>query len=108
MSAANDGARPAAAVAAVSPALKGNVLIPQLDQARRIGAPGNAGSPLANRGQYRPPTMKRPLPSEGPAAAGGGNIGGGAGRTPLADVSNGGVVAAGVNVAADVKRQKTS
>lgn len=49
------------AVAGVGPPLaRGNVINPQLDQTRRIGAPGSS-SPLANRGQYRPPTiMKRP------------------------------------------------
>lgn len=45
-----------------------NVLNPQLDHSRRIGAPGGPGSPLANRNSYKPPTMKRP---------------------PLAEVSNG-------------------
>ncbi len=50
----------------------------QFDHARRIGAPGAAGSPLANRNSYRPPTMKRPLPGEVVAGAGSG-MGGGSG-----------------------------
>ncbi|KAK7415375.1 DNA repair protein rad52 [Neonectria punicea] len=41
-----------------------NMVNPSLDQTRRIGAPGGPGSPLANRGSYRPPTMKRPPPGD--------------------------------------------
>uniref|UniRef100_L2FUQ9 RAD52 homolog n=1 Tax=Colletotrichum fructicola (strain Nara gc5) TaxID=1213859 RepID=L2FUQ9_COLFN len=72
---------------------------PQFSQARRIGAPGGAGSPLANRGSYRPPTMKRPLQQDG-----------GAGRPALADVSNNGGVstASGGGPGLDPKRQKMS
>lgn len=52
---------------------------------RRIGAPGGPASPLANRGSYRPPTMmKRPAPQEA-----------GAGRPPLAEVTNSTAGAAG-------------
>ncbi|KAF4584114.1 DNA repair and recombination protein rhm52 [Ophiocordyceps camponoti-floridani] len=36
-----------------------------VEQARRIGAPGGAASPLANRGSYKPPSMKRPLGGRG-------------------------------------------
>lgn len=90
------GARPAAPRPA-------NVVNPQFDTARRIGAPGGPGSPLANRGQYRPPTiLKRPLPGE----AGGGMA---PGRAPLSDVSNnagGGVVSMGAGSGPDMKRQK--
>nr|Q9HGI2.1 RecName: Full=DNA repair and recombination protein mus-11; AltName: Full=Mutagen-sensitive protein 11; AltName: Full=RAD52 homolog [Neurospora crassa OR74A]BAB13343.1 MUS11 [Neurospora crassa]CAC28736.1 Double Strand Break repair protein mus-11 [Neurospora crassa] len=53
---------------------KPNVVNPQLDHTRRIGAPGMSGfssSPSTNRGQYRPLTMKRPAPV----------VGGGAGQT---------------------------
>ncbi|KAL6700683.1 hypothetical protein J3F84DRAFT_127725 [Trichoderma pleuroticola] len=58
---------------------RGNPMNPSLDQARRIGAPGGGlGSPLANRGQYKPPTMKRMLPSEVNGANGS--------RAPLADI----------------------
>ena len=45
---------------------KPNVVNPQLDQTRRIGAPGGgmgggfSSSPSGNRGQYRPLTVKRP------------------------------------------------
>lgn len=85
---------------------RGNVVNPHLDQTRRIGAPGAGGSPLANRGQYRPPTMKRPLPGEGPAV----------GRPALAEMTTNaggtGVVQGAVQGAnqngADVKRQKTA
>ncbi|KAK3377898.1 hypothetical protein B0H63DRAFT_478309 [Podospora didyma] len=80
----------------------GNVLNPQLDQARRIGVPGG-GSPLANRSQYRPPTMKRPVPGDGPPG------GAGLGRSPLTDLPNNApnALGAGTNGAAqDFKRQK--
>lgn len=73
-----------------------NFINPQADPARRIGMPPAAGqSPLVNRGQYRPP---------GPAA--GTTVGlkrgpDGIVRQPLADVSNGQVVQAVGNGAAD-------
>lgn len=73
-----------------------NVVNPSLSQMRQIGAPG-AGSPLGNRGQYRPPTMKRPAPI-GPD--GGGN------RTPLTEVSTNGLSAAAGATGVDAKRQK--
>jgi len=74
----------------------GNVVNPHLDQTRQVGAPGGRGSPLANRGQYRPPSMKRPL------EAGGGN-----GRPALAEVTSNTVVGVGQNVSElDAKRQK--
>lgn len=80
----------------------GNVVNPQFDAARRIGAPGGPGSPLANRGQYRPPTIVNKRPLEGTAGSGL------HGRTPLADVSNnaGGAVATATS-GPDVKRLKT-
>ncbi|KUI74202.1 DNA repair and recombination protein mus-11 [Cytospora mali] len=84
-----------------SPAQRGNVVNPQLNQARRIGAPMGPGSPMAaNRGQYRPPTIKRPLPSES-------NANGGA-RPALADVTTNGTAnaAAGAGAGGDPKRQK--
>jgi DNA repair and recombination protein RAD52 len=43
-----------------------NIVNPQLDATRRIGAPGSA-SPMANRNMYKPPTMKRPYQGQGPA-----------------------------------------
>ena len=77
---------------------RGTALDPSLDQARRIGAPG-VGSPLANRGKYKPPTMKRTLPTESNAASGP--------RAPLVDIatnaSNGG---GGDEL--DAKRQKVA
>ncbi|KAK0636321.1 hypothetical protein B0T17DRAFT_518786 [Bombardia bombarda] len=57
---------------------RGGIVNPQFDQTRRIGAPG-AASPLANRNQYRPPTMKRPAVDPVPAAGG---------RAPLSEVSS--------------------
>jgi len=43
-----------------------NIVNPQLDATRRIGAPGSP-SPMANRNMYKPPTMKRPYQGQGPA-----------------------------------------
>ena len=81
-----------------------NMVNPSLDQTRRIGAPSRPGSPMANRGTYRPPTMKRPLQGEGGEA-------GETARTPLADISSvgeNGVTTATMASAAnlDAKRQK--
>lgn len=85
------------------PAQRGSIANnPQLNQARRIGAP--VGSPMGNRGQYRPPTIKRPLQSEGNA----GGVGAGA-RPALAEVGVNGTVNAasgGGAVGGDPKRQK--
>lgn len=82
----------------------GNMVNPSLDQARRIGAPGGPGSPLANRGSYKPPTMKRPLPGEANGNAGP--------RVPLSDVATNAQVATAGPTApadgADAKRQKTT
>ena len=64
-----------------------NFVNPQSDPSRQIGMP-SVSSPLANRGGYRPPVMKRPAP--GNEVSGAGN---GPGRMPLTDVSN---VAAGI------------
>jgi DNA repair and recombination protein RAD52 len=43
---------------AAAPIIRANIVNPQLDAARKIGAPG-ISSPMANRGMYKPPTMKR-------------------------------------------------
>jgi DNA repair and recombination protein RAD52 len=53
---------------------RGNVINPNLDHTRRIGAPSGLGSPLGNRNSFRQPTMKRPPPGDangpnGPRAA---------------------------------------
>ena len=47
------------------PPIRANFVNPQTDQARRIGMPVAAGSPLQNRTSYKPPqmTMKRPAES---------------------------------------------
>ncbi|KAL6805779.1 hypothetical protein J3E68DRAFT_422021 [Trichoderma sp. SZMC 28012] len=79
---------------------RGNPMNPSLDQARRIGAPGGGlGSPLANRGQYKPPTMKRTLPSEANAANGT--------RSPLADIPTNAGNGNGED-GLDAKRQKVA
>jgi DNA repair and recombination protein RAD52 len=88
-------------------AQRGNVVNPQLNQTRRIGAPIGPGSPLGNRGQYRPPTFKRPPPGEGTH----GIAGGGGARPALAEVSTNGTAAAaaagpGGGIGGDPKRQK--
>lgn len=74
---------------------------------RRIGAPPSAASPLANRGHFRPPPMKRGPPTDSVTA-----------RPPLADVSTsvsangGGGTAVATSTAADsggdAKRQKVA
>ncbi|KAI5925085.1 hypothetical protein F4810DRAFT_88520 [Camillea tinctor] len=76
---------------------------PALGHARQIGAPGGvAASPLGNRGQYRPLTMKRPAPGGGAPVE--------AGRAPLTEVStNNGPGTAGTGTGppgVDAKRQK--
>ncbi|KAI0853289.1 recombination protein Rad52 [Daldinia vernicosa] len=76
----------------------GGVGNPALNHARQIGAPGSSGSPLGNRGQYRPLTVKRPAPS-GPEP---GN------RAPLTEVTSNGSVQGGGGGGVDPKRQKTS
>lgn len=84
------------------PAQRGSIANPQLNQARRIGAP--VGSPMGNRGQYKPPTIKRPLQGEG------GNGGApGAARPPLVEVGVNGTIntaSGGGAVGGDPKRQK--
>ncbi|KAI1767167.1 recombination protein Rad52 [Hypoxylon sp. FL1150] len=75
----------------------GGVGNPALNQTRQIGAPGGAGSPLGNRGQYRPLTVKRPAPG-GPET---GN------RPPLTEVSTNGPGQGGGG-GLDPKRQKIS
>lgn len=76
---------------------KGGAMNTSLDQARRIGAPGGLGSPLANRGQYKPPTMKRTLPAEGNGVNGA--------RSPLADMPTN-ATNANDGDGLDAKRQK--
>jgi DNA repair and recombination protein RAD52 len=82
----NNGAKPPTGLQQ-QPQRPGNVVNPHLDQTRQVGVPGGRASPMANRGQYRPPTMKRPM------EAGGAN-----GRPALAEVP--------ANAGPDVKRLK--
>ena len=84
------------AVAAPSAATRGNIVNPQLDTTRRIGAP-NSPSPMANKGMYKPPSMKRPLDS------GGGGMN--ATRVPLVDLPANGAIGGG-DAGADAKRQR--
>ncbi|KAM3510475.1 hypothetical protein MY11210_005877 [Beauveria gryllotalpidicola] len=79
-------------------AAKGHAVNPNLDMARRIGAPGGPPSPLANRNSYKPPTMKRRL----------GQGEGNALRVPLGErPPNGPVeIGAGGPDGLDTKRQK--
>ncbi|KAF7542949.1 hypothetical protein G7Z17_g11145 [Cylindrodendrum hubeiense] len=79
---------------------RGSMVNPSLDQTRRIGAPGGPGSPLGNRGSYKPPTMKRPPPGDANG-----------GRPPLADLpANGSGTTTGVSTVngLEAKRQKTA
>ncbi|KAK7220481.1 hypothetical protein V2G26_008484 [Clonostachys chloroleuca] len=48
---------------------RGNVIHPNLDQTRRIGAPSISASPLSNRNSFKQPTMKRPALADVPANA---------------------------------------
>lgn len=73
---------------------RSNIVNPALDNARRIGAPGSP-SPMANRGQYKPPTMKRPIDG-----------GGGTARVPLVDLPANEAI--GVDAVGDAKRQRLS
>ena len=68
------------------------------EPARRIGAPPSTSSPLANRGQFRPPPMKRGPPNDATA---------GVALPPLADVpSNVSVGSAAGADGIDAKRQR--
>ena len=71
---------------------RGNIVNPQMDAARRIGAPGSP-SPMATRGQYKPPTMRRQVDGgDSPA------------RVPLIDLpANGAII---VEVGGDAKRRR--
>jgi DNA repair and recombination protein RAD52 len=71
-----------------------NIVNPQLDATRRIGAPGSPSPAGMNRGQYKPPTMKRPNDSL---------LGPNAGRTPLVDLPANGPIGGD---AGDTKRQR--
>ena len=79
---------------ATGPIPRPNLLNPQMDSTRRIGAPGG-GSPMANRSSgYKPPTVKRPLD---------GNIYPPS-RVPLHDLPANGTV--GLGDGSDLKRQR--
>ena len=68
-----------------------NFANPSMDPHRRIGAPGQMQSPMANRNAYKPPSiLKRPAPADIP-------------RPALTDVSN--IQQAG-DGSSDVKKQK--
>ncbi|RFU25321.1 hypothetical protein B7463_g11014, partial [Scytalidium lignicola] len=73
-----------------------NIFNPQLDTNRKIGVPGSP-SVLTNRGQYRPPTFKRPIEST--------NSTSNSNRTPLVDLPTNGMI---VDGGGDVKRQKVN
>lgn len=70
-----------------------------LNHARQIGAPGGVGSPLGNRGAYKPPTtIKRPAPG----------VVEGANRTPLTEVSANNAANTAGDGGTDAKRQKVT
>ncbi|KAK7988116.1 fungal specific transcription factor domain-containing protein [Apiospora arundinis] len=73
------------------PAGPGQAMNPSLTGTRQIGAPGGGMSPMGNRGQFRPLSVKRPAADA-------------AGRPALNEVSTNNSVNA---AAADGKRQKT-
>ncbi|RDL37833.1 Uncharacterized protein BP5553_05266 [Venustampulla echinocandica] len=78
-----------------APGPRGNIVTPQLDTTRRIGAPNNP-SPMSNRSMYKPP-LKRPVDSGG----GGFN----SARTPLVDLPANEPIA-GSTTGGDLKRQR--
>ncbi|KAK2591023.1 DNA repair protein rad52 [Conoideocrella luteorostrata] len=89
------------------PVTRGSLANPSLDQTRRIGAPGGPASPLANRGSYKPPTMKRSLAGDSGIA--------GTTRSPLVDLpANTSAQANNTSAATltgdglDAKRQRTA
>ncbi|KAH7025724.1 uncharacterized protein B0I36DRAFT_328993 [Microdochium trichocladiopsis] len=77
---------------------------PVLSQTRQIGAPMMGGSPMGNRNQYKPPTIKRPAPAAGTTDGGGGGVG--IARQALTDVSTNGNVNSIGGAGNDPKRQK--
>lgn len=87
---------PPTPAAAAAPVARGNINVvnPQLDATRRVGAPGSP-SPLGNRGSYKPPTMV------GKRAGGEGE----GARLPLGEVPTNGGVGGGGH---EVKRQRMS
>ncbi|KAL5344911.1 DNA repair protein rad52 [Pseudogymnoascus australis] len=93
---------PPAAVGAAAPVQRGNINVvnPQLDATRRVGAPGSP-SPLGNRGSYKPPTMVGKRASD----AGGGE---GTQRVPLGEAPTNGGVNGGGQGHHEVKRQRMS
>lgn len=96
----NNGLTPARQNRIGAQNMRNSAVNPSLDQTRRIGAPG-ISSPLSNRGQYKPPTMKRPLPNETSHAVVGQ-------RVPLGDVPTNGAASAIGESSTDTKRQKTT
>lgn len=85
-----------APAAGAAPGARPNIVNPQLDATRRIGAPGSP-SPMANRGQYKPPTMKRPIDGAGAGPP----------RVPLVDLpANGALGTALGDAGGDAKRQR--
>ncbi|PQE27577.1 Recombination rad52 protein [Rutstroemia sp. NJR-2017a BBW] len=87
-----------------------NIVNPQLDSTRRIGAPGmGLGSPVSNRNSYKPLTVKRPIADVNGAAAGAG-AGAGGNRAPLVDLQTNGPVGTdiGGGGGSDAKRQRLS
>lgn len=62
-SVAGNAAGGATGAAAAGPG-RANFNHPMPDSTRRIGAPSSTSSPLANRGQFRPPPMKRGPPTD--------------------------------------------
>ncbi|KAL3424435.1 DNA repair and recombination protein rhm52 [Phlyctema vagabunda] len=77
---------------AAAPAARPNIINPSIDTTRRIGAPGSP-SPMSNRGQYKPPSMKRTMDNTP--------------RTPLVDLPANGAIGP-TGPVGDAKRQRLS
>ncbi|RDW91418.1 hypothetical protein BP5796_02583 [Coleophoma crateriformis] len=78
---------------ASAPPSRPNIINPSMDVTRRIGAPGSP-SPMANRGQYKAPTLKRPMDQSNTV------------RAPLVDLPANEAIGSGD--AGDVKRQRVN
>lgn len=83
----------------------GGVGNPALSQARQIGAPMmGSGSPMGNRNQYKPPTIKRPASVVGVEGGAGGGVS--VARQALTDVSTNSSVNSAGAAGNDLKRQR--
>lgn len=77
-----------------NPAVRNNIINPQLEATRKIGQPGSP-SPMANRNSYKPPTIKRPIEST-PSSE----------RAPLGAINTNGQLGVSGDLGGDLKRKR--